>query len=192
ARLKHVRKQRWAGRSGGSRRGLFGKLIPRPTQPTGVLGLVLGKQAAEHLAGALIEEGDKGKIPVRIAPLELGEMTVVVRHLEAATVDNAGAVTLALHAPLGPGEGKPQRGAIGARPHDARSYQEAPDRGLAGLGMDLVVVLVLGPGERRLVEFGEAQIGHMLEHGHQPAFNRGPEDLDLGVLRWAIWKRRLL
>src|SRR5262245_31135987 len=32
----------------------------------------------------------------------------------------------------------------------------------------------------------------MLEHGHQPAVDGSPEDLDLGVLRWAIWKRRLL
>jgi hypothetical protein len=46
------------------------------------LGLVLGKQAAEHLAGALIDEVDKGKIPARIAHLELSEMTVVVRHLD--------------------------------------------------------------------------------------------------------------
>jgi hypothetical protein len=57
---------------------------------------------------------------------------------------------------------------------------------------NLPVVLVLHPSERRLVEPGQAQVGYMLKHGHQPAFDGGPEDLDLGVGLGRIGQGHLL
>jgi hypothetical protein len=42
---------------------------------------------------------------------------------------------------------------------------------------------VLDPGLRRLVEEGERQIGHMLQHGDETALDRAPERLLLGVLK---------
>jgi hypothetical protein len=41
---------------------------------------------------------------------------------------------------------------------------------------------VLDPGLRRLVEEGERQIGHVLQHGDEPALDRAPERLLLRVL----------
>jgi hypothetical protein len=48
-----------------------------------------------------------------------------------------------------------QRIAVGARPHHIGAGEEARDRGFAGLGVDLAILLMLDPG-RRLIA--------MLEH----------------------------
>src|SRR5262245_64760368 len=100
---------------------------------------------------------DLGEIPACVAHLELAHMAVAVGHLEAAALEHYGAIALPLPAPLGPGEGEAQRGAVRAWPHDARSGKEACNGGLTGLGVDPVVVLVLDPGERRLVQPIQAQ-----------------------------------
>src|SRR5262249_59826697 len=102
---------------------------------------------------------DLGEVPACVAHLELAHMAVAVRQLEAAALQHYGAVSLPLPAPVGPGEGQAQRGAVRAWPHDTRSGKEACDGGLPGLGVDLAVVLVLDPGERRLVQPIQAQVG---------------------------------
>ena len=130
----------------------------------------------------LIHEVDLGQIPGRVADLEPGEMAVAVGHLEAAALDDDGAVALPLLAALGAGEGQPQRGAIRAGPHHAGAGEEARDRRLADLGVELAIVLVLDPSLRRLIEECEGEIGHVLEHGDQPALDRSPEGLLLAVL----------
>jgi hypothetical protein len=137
-------------------------------------------------------EIDVGQIPTGVADLDLREMAVAVWHLEATTVDDDGAVALPLRARVGPGECAAQGVAVGAGPHDVGSCQEACDRGLAGLGMDLTVVLELDPSEGCFVQEGESEIGHVLEHRHQPAFDRAPEGLDLPIGRWRIRKRCLV
>src|SRR5262249_41688891 len=135
-----------------SRGRLLGVGIACAAQAAGVLCFVLGKEPAQHLTGALIDEVDMGEVPACVTHLELAHMAVAVGHLEAAALEHYGAVTLPLPAPLGPGEGQAQRGAVQAWPHDARARKEARYRGLPGLGVDLAVVLVLDPSECRLVQ----------------------------------------
>ena len=120
------------------------------------------------------------------------EMAVAVRDLEAAAVDDDGAVALPLRAVVSAREGEPQRVAVGARPRDGGPGEKARERGLADLGVDLAVVLVLDPGLRRLVQERPGQVGHMLQHGDQPALDRPPERLLLGILVRAIRERRLV
>src|SRR5262249_48379437 len=86
-------------------------------------------------------------------------MAVAVRDLEAAAHQHDGAVALPLCAGLGPGERKPQRGAVGCGPHDAGPFKEAGDRCDTDLGVNLAVVLVLDPRERGLVQEREREIG---------------------------------
>src|SRR5215471_13037790 len=119
-------------------------------------------------------------------------MAVAVRDLEAAAHQHDGAVALPLCAGLGPGERKPQRGAVGCGPHDAGPFKEAGDRCDTDLGVNLAVVLVLDPRERGLVQEREREIGHMLEHGQEPTFNGGPEGLLLPILVGRIRKRSLV
>src|SRR6266545_3697454 len=49
-------------------------------------------------------------------------------------------------------ESEPERGAVRAGPRDVRAGEEAGDRRLSDLGVDLAVVLVLHPRLRRVVE----------------------------------------
>jgi hypothetical protein len=58
--------------------------------------------------------------------------------------------------------------------------------------VDASVVLVLDPGLRRLVQEGERQIRHMLQHGDKAALNRAPERLLLGVLIRRVRQCRLV
>jgi hypothetical protein len=48
--------------------------------------------------------------------------------------------------------------------------------------VDLAVVLVLDPGLRRFVEDRKREIGHILQHGDEPALDWAPERLLLGIL----------
>ena len=77
-------------------------------------------------------------------------------------------------------------------PRGVMSGKEARDRGLADLGVELAVVVVLDPGLRRLVENGQRQIGHVLQHGDQPALDGAPECLLLCVLIRAVGQRGLV
>jgi len=71
---------------------------------------------------------------------------------------------------------------VRTRPRHRWPFEEAGKRRGGDLGVDRAVVLVLDPGLRRLVEEGERQIGHMLQHGDETALDRAPERLLLGVL----------
>ena len=135
---------------------------------------------------------DETEIPAGVAHFEPRQMAVPVGDLEAAALDHDGAVTLPLHAVVSAGEGEAQRIAVGARPRHVGSGEEARDRGFADLGVDLAVVVELGPGLCRLVEHGQGEICYTLEHGHQPAFDRSPECLLLGVLIRAVRQRGLM
>jgi len=183
-----------SGATGGRlcRDGLFGDLIERPAQAAGVLGLVLRIEPAKHLAAALVDQMDCAQVPAGETDLDLEEMTITVGQLEAAALDHQGPVALALGPPLGPREGQPQRRAVRARPRHLGASEEAGDRRLADLGMKLAIVLVLRPGLGRLVEHGEREVRHVLQHGDQPAFDRAPERLLLGVLIGAVRQRGLV
>jgi len=58
--------------------------------------------------------------------------------------------------------------------------------------MGLAVVIWLDPGLGRLVQHGQRQIGHALQHGHQPAFHDRPERLDFAVEVRAVGERLLM
>ncbi len=122
------------------------------------------------------------EIPCGIAHLEALQVPVAGRHLEAAPLDDDGAVALSLRAGRRACEGELERGAVRARSSDLRAGEEAADGGGADLGVRAAVVLVLDPGLRGLVEEGEGEVRHVLKHGHQPALDRAPEGLLLGIL----------
>ena len=86
-------------------------------------------------------------------------------------------------------EGEAQRIAVGTRPCHLGTRQEARDRRLADLGVGLAVVLVLDPGLGGLVQERQGQVRHMLQHGDQPALDRAPERLLLGILIGAVRQR---
>jgi len=86
--------------------------VPRSAQPAGVLRLVLGEEPAEHTADALVHQVYVAQVPTGVADLELGQMAVSVRHLEAATADDEGVIALFLRARLGPGECKAHCGTV--------------------------------------------------------------------------------
>ena len=119
-------------------------------------------------------------------------MPIAVRHLEAAAFDDGGAITLAQGAPLGPSEGQPQKRGIRAGSRHGRAGEEAGQRRVVDLTVVLAVIVLLHPGLRRLIEPGEGEIIHTLEHGHQPALDRSPQNLLLAVNVWRIWQRRLM
>ena len=102
---------------------------------------------------------DLAEVPAGEAHLQAGEMPVAVGHLEAPALDDDGAIAAAQGAPLGAGEGQLQRRAVRAGSRDLGTGEEAGDRGVAELGMDLTVVLVLHPGLGRLVEVGQGEVG---------------------------------
>ena len=62
--------------------------IERTAQAAGVLGLVLGIEPAQRLAGPFVDEADEAEIPAGVADLDAGEMAVAVWNLEAAPIDN--------------------------------------------------------------------------------------------------------
>ena len=162
--------------------GLGRDRIERTAPAVGILGLVLGIEPGQRLASAFVDEVDEAEIPTGVADLDAGEMAVAVWNLEAAPLDDDSAVAFALHAVIGAGEGEAQRVAVGARPRHLRTREEARDGGLADLGVDLAVVLVLDPGLRRFVEGGKREIRHVLQHGDEPALDWAPERLLLGIL----------
>ena len=141
------------------------------------------------MAGALVDEMDEAEIPVGVADLDAGEMAITVRHLEAAALDDDGAVALLVGAMSAAREGEAQRIAVGTRPRDVGPGEEARDRRLADLGVGLAVVLVLDPGLGGLVQEAQGQVRHVLQHGDQPALDRAPERLLLGVLIGAVGQR---
>ena len=115
--------------------GLGRDRIERTAQAAGVLGLVLGIEPGQRLAGPFVDEVDEAEVPSGVADLDAGEMAVAVWNLEAAPLDDEGAVALALHAVIGAGEGEAQRVAVGARPRHLRTREEARDGGFADLGV---------------------------------------------------------
>jgi hypothetical protein len=172
--------------------GGVGGLIERASQAAGVERPVLRIEAGEHIAGALVDEVDGTQVPGCVAHLDAGGMPVAIGHLEAPALDDNAAVALLLRAMCAPGEGETQPIAVGAGARDRRSFEEAGERCGADLGVARAVVLVLAPGLRGLIEEGEGEVGNVLQHGDQPAFDRPPERLLLGVLVRTIRKRRVV
>src|SRR5580658_6728200 len=70
--------------------------------------------------------------------------------------------------------------------------EEAGKRRVVDLAVPLAVIVLLHPGLRRLVEPSHGEIVDALEHGHQPALDRSPEDLLLAVLIGRIRQRGLM
>ena len=60
--------------------------------------------------------------------------------------------------------------------------------GVVDLAVVFSVVVLLDPGLGCLVEPAQGEIVHTLEHGHQPAFDRCPENLLLAVLIGRVGK----
>jgi hypothetical protein len=145
--------QEW--RDPGRRRrgdGQWGDRFNRAPHPASVVGLVLGEQPAQHLAGAFVHEVDLGKIPAGVADLDAREVSVAVWDLEAVPLDHDGAVAFALRATVGLGEGEPQRRTVRTRPRHVGAGHEARNRCFLNLGVELAIILVLRPRQGRLVE----------------------------------------
>jgi len=132
------------------------------------------------------------EVPARVADRDPDEVAVAVRDLEPAALEADGAVRAALGAGDVTAEGVPQRRRRRARTAHVGSGEEAAQRGLAGLGVDGVVVLHLDPGLRRLVQQRQGQLDDALEHRHEASLSVRPEDLLLGVLVGAVRERRVL
>ena len=97
-------------------------------QAVGVGGLVLREQPAEHRAGVRSTRWTWVRSQAAIADLQRGEMPILVRDFEAAAFDGGGAIALAQGAPLGAGEGQPQRRGIRAGPRHGGAGEEACER----------------------------------------------------------------
>jgi hypothetical protein len=69
--------------------------IERTAQAAGVLGLVLGIEPAQRLAGPFVDEVDEAEIPAGVADFDAGEMPVAVWNLEATPLDDDRAVACA-------------------------------------------------------------------------------------------------
>ena len=108
------------------------------------------------MAGTLIDKMDKAEIPAGVADLDAVEMPITVRHLEAASIDDDGAVALLVGAMSAAREGGAQRIAVGTRPRDIGPGKKARDRCLADLGVRRAIVLVLDPGLSGLVQRGQS------------------------------------
>jgi len=119
-------------------------------------------------------------------------MAITVWRLETTALDDDGSVALALGASLGSGEGEFERRAVRTGPHHRGAGEEAIERRLADLGMELAVVVGLDPGLGGLIEHGERKIGYALQHGHQSCFDNGPEMFELAVHVGAVGQRRLM
>ena len=156
--------------------------LERAAQAAGVLRPVLRIEARQHIAGALVDEVDGAQVPLGVAHLDTGEMAIAVRQLEASAVDDDAAVALLLRPRDAAGEGEAERDAARTGPRHRRPFEEAGERRGGDLGVDRAVVLVLDPGLRRLVEERQRQIGHMLQHGDEPALDRAPERLLFRIL----------
>ena len=139
------------------------------------------------------------EIPDGVANLQQREMAILVGHFEAPGFNDHGAIALAQAPPLGAGEGQPQCRGIRAGSCHGRAGQEAGERRVVDLAVVLSVVVLLHPSLRRFVEPGQGEIVDTLEHRHQPALDRSPEDLLLAVviLTWLTpiniitWRLRL-
>jgi hypothetical protein len=107
---------------------------------------------------------------------------IPVRDLEAAAVDADRTVAPALATALGSGEGEAQGRAVRTRPRDVGAGEEAREGRFADLRVKFPVVLLLHPRLGDVVQDGEGEVGDVLEHGEEPAFDLGPEVLLLAVL----------
>ena len=180
------------GDGGGDGLRFGGDSLEAATQAGGVGRLVLGEQPAKHRAGMRIDEVDLGEIPGGEANFQQGEMPILVGNFEAAAFDDGGAVALAQGPSFGAGEGQPQCRGIRAGAGHGGAGEEAGERRVVDLAVPLAVIVLLNPGLRRLVEPGQGEVIDTLEHGHQPAFDRCPENLLLAVWHRGIWQRGLM
>ena len=85
-----------------------------------------------------------------------------------------------------------QRSAIRARPQHAGAGEEALDRRLSGLLVDFAIVFELDPGLGGFIEKLQSEVGHILEHGHQPPFHLAPQILNFTIDIGAVRKRRFM
>src|ERR1700686_984616 len=76
--------------------------------------------------------------------------------------------------------------ALSGNGQEARNWRDTK------LGMGLTIIFVLDPRLRRLVEKVQGEIRYILQHGEETPLYQTPQDLDFGVLIWAIWKRCLI
>ena len=100
----------------------------------------MGKQPAQHLAGAFIYEVNLGEIPAGVADLDAREVSVAVRDLEAVSLDDDGAVALALGATIILSERELQRRTVRPRSHHVGAGEEGRNRCLTNLGVDPAIV----------------------------------------------------
>src|SRR6516162_5557323 len=115
-------------------------------------------------------------------------MPITIGDLEAAALDDDRAVALSLRARVGARERQPQYITARTVARDGGTGEEPGDRRSADLAVVLGIVVLLYPRLRRLIERGQGQVRHMLQHGHQAAFDRAPEGLGFSVLVRAISK----
>src|SRR5215467_9062850 len=95
------------------------------------------------------------EIPACEAHLNVCEMPISVGQLEAASLDDDRAIAPALGPLLAPGQGEAQGRAVWTRSRHLRALDKARNLPLAGIGVNLAIVLVFHPCLRCLIELGE-------------------------------------
>src|SRR5207245_3531328 len=139
-------------------------------------------QPAQDRAGALVDEVDPAEVPARAPDRDVVEVAIPRRHLESPALEADRAVALAQRAPVIGAKRLAQRFARRARSTDVVAVEKPPEWRRTELGVMLVVVLALDPRLRDLVEPGERQVGDVLEHRDQPAFELRPEAFNFRIL----------
>src|SRR5262249_60555223 len=120
-------------------------------------------------AGAPVDELDARQVPARDAEPEVAQGAVGRGDLEAHALHRDGAVTRSLRACDLHAEGAPEGFGVRTVPADIRSFEVTLDRGLAELGVDRTVILLLDPRLCRGIEQVEGEVRDPFEHRHAAA-----------------------
>ena len=132
------------------------------------------------------------QIPCGIADRELAHVAQPCGDLEADAVESDGPVAAALAASDVRGERETELVGRGALPRHRGALEPTCEWHLAGLGMDLMVIVQLDPCLCGLIEQCQGQIGLALEHWQEATFHRVPERLLFAVLIGTVRKRGLM
>src|SRR5687768_11205128 len=103
-------------------------------------------------ARSRVDDVDAREVPSRDTERQSDEGAIGARDLEAHALDADGAIAAALVPAHEHPESAPQRDRVGTRASDVGRKEESVERSRSDLGVLGAVVLLLDPGDRRLVE----------------------------------------
>ena len=156
----------------------------------GIAALVDGMEDAQPLAAAGVDQIDAGQVPPRDPQMQGREVPERGRHLVAPrpppdTVPSEGR-SLRFHRDA---EVCLQRSAVGAGPRRVVALDQALERRGAELAVHPAMVVALKPRDGGIVERLQGERLDALEHRHEAAFDRGPQDFLLAVLIRGVGER---